>query len=87
MLSLLPPWLLIAPLIGVIHASLLFFIVGRRPTSLPVYLALGIAAASLAQALQLLPPGSPPFSIGEVHLVSTSVAAWGVVLGARAAGL
>lgn len=87
MLSLLPPWLLIAPLIGVINASLLFVIVGRRPTSLPVYVALGVAAASLAQALQLLPPGPPPFSIGEVHLVSTSVAAWGIVLGARAIGL
>jgi hypothetical protein len=87
MLSLLPPWLVIAPLIGVIHGSLLFMIVGRRPTSLPVYLALGIAAASLMQALQLVPPGPPPFSIGEVHLVATSLATWAVILGSRAAGL
>jgi hypothetical protein len=87
MLSLLPPWLLIAPLIGVIHGSLLFMIVGRRPASLPVYLVLGIAAASLMQALQLVPPGPPPFSIGEVHLVTTSLATWGVILASRAAGL
>jgi hypothetical protein len=87
MLSLIPPWLLIAPLIGVIHGSLLFMIVGRRPTSLPVYLALGIAAASLMQALQLVPPGPPPFSIGEVHLVATSLATWTVILASRAAGL
>lgn len=87
MLSLFPPWLLLTPVIGVIHGSLLFMIVGRRPSSLPVYIALGIAAASLMQALQLVPPGPPPFSIGEVHLVSTSLATWTVILGSRAAGL
>ena len=41
MLALLPPWLLITPLIGVIHGSLFFLVAGRRPSSLPVYLALG----------------------------------------------
>ena len=53
-LALLPPWLLITPLIGLIHGSLFFIVVGRRPSSLPVYLALGIAAASLMQALELV---------------------------------
>jgi hypothetical protein len=86
-LAILPPWLLITPLIGVIHGSLFFLIVGRRPTSLPVYLALGIAAASLAQALQVIPPGPPPFSLGEVHLVSTSVATWAVMMVSRVVGL
>jgi hypothetical protein len=87
MLALLPPWLIITPLIGVIHASLFFLIVGSRPSSLPVYLALGVAAASLAQALQLVPPGPPPFSIGEVHLVATSIATWAVMVASRVAGL
>jgi hypothetical protein len=86
-LAILPPWLLITPLIGVIHGSLFFLIVGRRPTSLPVYLALGIAAASLAQALQVVPPGPPPFSLGEVHLVTTSVATWAVMMVSRVVGL
>jgi hypothetical protein len=54
---------------------------------LPVYLALGIAAASLMQALQLVPPGAPPFSLGEVNLVATSVATWIVILISRIAGL
>jgi hypothetical protein len=87
MLALLPPWLLITPLIGVIHGSLFFLIVGRRPSSLPVYLTIGVAAASVAQVLQLVPPGAPPFSLGEVHLVATSVATWIVMLASRIAGL
>ena len=87
MLALLPPWLLITPLIGLIHGSLFFIVVGRRPSSLPVYLALGIAAASLMQALQLVPPGAPPFSLGEVNLVSTSIATWVVILISRITGL
>jgi hypothetical protein len=87
MLALLPPWLLITPLIGVIHGSLFFIVVGRRPSSLPVYLALGVAAASLMQALELVPPGAPPFSLGEVNLVATSVATWVVILVSRITGL
>jgi hypothetical protein len=87
LLAAFPPWLLITPLIGIIHGSLLFIVVGRRPSSLPVYLALGIAAASLAQALQVVPPGPPPFSLGEVQLVSTSVATWVVIITSRIAGL
>jgi hypothetical protein len=87
MLALIPPWLLITPLIGLIHGSLFFLFVGRRPSSLPVYLALGIAAASLMQALELVAPGAPPFSLGEVNLVSTSVATWVVIMVTRIAGL
>jgi hypothetical protein len=87
MLALLPPWLLITPLIGLIHGALFFILAGRRPSSLPVYLALGIAAASLRQALELVPPGAPPFSLGEVNLVATSVATWIVILASRIAGL
>jgi cellulose synthase/poly-beta-1,6-N-acetylglucosamine synthase-like glycosyltransferase len=87
MLALFPPWLLITPLLGVIHGSLFFIIVGRRPSSLPVYLVLGIAAASLFQMLQLVPLGAPPFSLGEVQLVTTSVATWALLMASRIAGL
>lgn len=87
MLAILPPWLLITPLLGVIHGSLFFLVLGRRASSLPVYLVLGVAAASLAQALQLVPPGQPPFSLGEVHLVATAVATWAVMLAIRTVGI
>lgn len=86
-LALLPPWLLIVPLIGAINGALFFLIVGRRPSSLPVYLALAVAAASLAQALQLVEPGAPPLSVGDVHLVATSMAAWAALVLTRALGL
>ena len=86
-LALFPPWLLITPLIGIIHGSLFFLIVGHRPSSLPVYLTIGVAAASLAQALQIVPPGPPPFSVGEVHLVVTSVATWAVMVATRVLGI
>jgi hypothetical protein len=87
LLAAVPPWLVITPMIGLIHGSLLFIVVGRRPSSLPVYLALGIAAASLMQALELVPAGAPPFSLGEVNLVSTSVATWVVIVASRISGL
>jgi hypothetical protein len=87
LLALLPPWLLHPPLIGLLHGSLVVILAGRRPSSLPVYLALGVAAASLMQALELVPPGAPPFSLGEVNLVSTSVATWVVILVSRIFGL
>jgi hypothetical protein len=87
LLALLPPWLLITPLVGIIHGALFFLIVGRRPSSLPVYLAIGVAAASLAQTLQLMPPGSPPFSVGDVHLVAVSIATSIVMVATRAVGL
>jgi hypothetical protein len=87
LIALLPPWLLITPLIGIIHGALFFLIGGRRPSSLPVYLTIGIAAASLAQALQIVPPGPPPFSLGEINLVFTSVATWAVMMVSRLAGL
>lgn len=86
-LALLPPWLMIVPLIGVVNGSLFFLIAGRRPSSLPVYLALGIAGASLIQALQVVEPGAPPFSLGEVHLVATSLAAWATLAVSRAIGV
>jgi hypothetical protein len=87
LLALFPPWLLITPLLGVIHGSLFFIILGRRPSSLPVYLVLGITAASLFQALQFIPPGAPPFSLGEVQLVATTAATWGLLTASRIAGL
>lgn len=86
MLTLLPPWLLITPLVGLINGSLFFVILGRKPSSLPVYVVLAVSAASAMQALQLIQPGGPPLSVGEVHLVATSLAAWVVMMVTRLVG-
>ena len=62
-LGLIPVWLIITPLIGVVNGALFFLIVGRRASSLPLYLVLAVAAASLVEASGLVPSGEPPFSL------------------------
>ena len=75
-LQLLPPWMVIAPLIGLINASLFFIIAGRRSAGLPLYVIVGIVAASMVQSFGVARPGEPPLSLGEVNLVATSIGAW-----------
>ena len=81
-----PIWLVITPLIGVINGAVFFLLVGRRPRSLFIYLALACLAASGAQALGLVEGGGPPFSLGDIQLVLVSAAAWVVLVAARAVG-
>jgi hypothetical protein len=87
MLAAIPVWLAITPLVGVVNAALFFLIAGRRPSSLPIYVALGVGAASLTQAAGLVEAGSPPLSLGDVHLVVTSLAAWATLVVTRLLGL
>ncbi len=82
-----PIWLVITPLIGVVNGAVFFLLVGRRPRSLFIYLALACLAASCVQALGLVEGGAPPFSLGDVQLVAVSIAAWAALAAARAIGL
>jgi len=86
LLGLAPVWLVITPLVGVVNGTLFFLIVGRRPNSLLIYVTLAILAASVEQALGLVAADSPPFSLGDVHLIATTVAAWVALAIARAVG-
>ena len=86
LLHLLPPWLLITPLIGVINGAVFFLIVGRRPSSLPLYLTVAIVAAVGMQAAGIAEPGRPPLSLGEVNLVTTTVSAWASLVVTRSIG-
>lgn len=81
-----PVWLVITPLIGVVNGALFFLLAGRRPSSLGLYVPLAAVAASLPHAVGLAPPGSPPWTLGEVHLVAASVGAWTMLALARLAG-
>ncbi len=85
-LGLIPVWLIITPLIGVVNGALFFFIVGRRASSLPLYLVLAVAAASLVQASGLVEAGEPPYSLGDVQLVAASLGAWLALVIARLLG-
>ena len=82
----LPIWLMVTPLIGTINATLFFLIAVRRPGSLMLYLTVAIVAASSMHLAGLFDAGEPPFSIGDVHLLSTSLAAWGALAISRLLG-
>jgi len=87
LLQLVPPWLVVVPLVGVINAALFFVIIGRRPASLPLYLIVATTVATAVQALGLAQAGDPPLSIGDVNLVATSVGAWASLVMMRSVGL
>lgn len=85
--SLLPPWLLLASLLGVINAAACFMLVGRRASRVAWYALLGLFAASLGQVVGTAISAPDPLAIGEVNVLVASLAACGVVLAARVWGL
>lgn len=85
-LAIVPVWLIITPLVGVVNGALFFLLAGRRPSSLGIYVPLAAVAASLPHAVGLTPIGSPPWTLGEVHLVAASVGAWSMLALVRLAG-
>jgi hypothetical protein len=79
-----PPWTLIAALVGLTSAAAFFVIAGRGFRSLPTYLVLGLLVAPFCQiAGASLPPLPLPFTIGEVHLVIAAGGTWGFLTIAR----
>jgi hypothetical protein len=68
--------MVIAPLIGLINASLFFVIIGRRSIGLPIYVVVAVVAATLVQSSGIARAGDPPLSLGEVNLLATTIGAW-----------
>ena len=83
----LPPWLLLAGLLGVINAAACFMLFGRHWSRLAWYAVLGILAASLGQVVGSAVQVPQPLLIGDVNVAATSVAAFGVLGFARLTGL
>ena len=86
-LSLIPPWLLLAALLGTINGAACFALIGRRVRHLAWYAALGALAAGVGQVLGLALQAPAPLAIGELNLLAASLAAWAIVGSARAVGL
>ena len=86
-LSPLPPWLVLAGLLGVINAAACFMLIGRNISRLAWYAVLGMFAAGLGQVVGSAVQVPEPLKIGDVNVVATSAGAWGVVLAARLRGL
>ncbi|MCA1646329.1 MAG: hypothetical protein LC797_13020 [Chloroflexi bacterium] len=83
----LPPWLVLAGVLGVINAAACFMLIGRHVSRLAWYAVLGMLAASLGQVVGTAVNAPEPLKIGDVNVMATSVAACSVVLVARLRGL
>jgi hypothetical protein len=83
----LPPWLVLAGLLGIINAAACFLLVGRHWSKLAWYTVLGIFAASLGQVVGVAIAAPQPLMVGDLNVLTASVGACGVVLAARLGGL
>ena len=83
----LPPWLILAGLLGVINAAACFMLIGRHLSRLAWYAVLGMFAASLGQVVATAIQAPEPLKIGDLNVMAASVAACSVVLVARLRGL
>jgi hypothetical protein len=86
-LSVLPPWLVLAGLLGVINAAACFLLVGRHLARVTWYALLGLFAASLGQVVAMAVSAPNPVPIGDVNVLAASAGACLVVLAARVWGL
>jgi hypothetical protein len=86
-LSLLPPWLVLAGLLGVINAAACFMLVGRHISRLTWYALLGLFAAGLGQVVGMAASAPNPLAIGDLNVLAASISACAVVLVARLWGL
>ena len=86
-LGVLPPWLVLAGLLGVINGAASYMLIGRDVGGLGWYVLLGIFAAGLGQVVGSALSVPVPLQIGEVNVLATSMGAWMVLVAARAGGL
>jgi len=86
-LAAVPPWLIMAGLLGIINAAACFMLVGRRLRRLVWYVSLGVLAAWLGQALGTGLRLPDPVRIGDVHVAAASGGAWAAAMLLRLAGL
>lgn len=83
----LPPWLVLAGILGVINAAACFMLIGRHVSRLAWYAVLGVFAASLGQVVGMAIQAPEPLKIGDVNVLAASLGACSVVLMARLRGL
>jgi hypothetical protein len=86
-LSILPPWLILASLIGVINAAACFLLVGRHLSRVTWYALIGLFAASLGQVVSTAVSAPNPLPIGDLNVFGASLGACAIVLLARLWGL
>ncbi len=82
----LPPWLVLASLIGVINGAACFMLFGRHFWRITWYALIGLFAASLGQVVGIALAMPNPVPIGDLNLLAVSLGAWGAVGLARVFG-
>jgi hypothetical protein len=82
----LPPWLVLAGLLGVINGAACFMLVGRDAWRLAWYAVIGLLAAAIAQVVSTVIHAPQPLQIGDVNVVAVSIGACAVVAAARLRG-
>jgi hypothetical protein len=85
-LRLVPAWLVIASLLGVINAAACFMLFGRKVAYLGWYAVVGALVGSLGQVFGEALNTPAPIQIGEVNLLVASLLVWGVLGTARVLG-
>lgn len=86
-LSILPPWLVLALPLGMINAAGFFILFGRRLPLLGWYAGIGALAASVGQVFATAVAAPAPLQIGELNVLAASAAVWLVLALVRSAGL
>jgi hypothetical protein len=82
----LPPWLVLAGLVGVINGAACFMLVGRHLSRITWYALIGLFAAGLGQVVGTAVSAPCPLAIGDLNLMAASAGAWTAVGLARVCG-
>ena len=82
----LPPWLVLAGLIGVISGSACFMLVGRHLSRVTWYALIGIFAASLGQVVGTAVAAPNPLALGDLNLLAATAGACAAIGAARVCG-
>jgi hypothetical protein len=70
-----PPWVVLAALIGLLHGALFHLLLGQRLGQLPRHITLGLAAGLLGGMVGIMIPPAV-LAIGDTNLIATSAFAW-----------
>lgn len=74
-----PPWVVLATLLGGLHGALFHLLFGQRLGQLPRQIVLGLGAGLLGGLVGIMIPPAV-LAIGDTNLIATTAFAW-IVLG------
>jgi hypothetical protein len=70
-----PPWVVLAALIGLLHGALFHLLFGQRPGQLPKQVVLGLVGGLIGGLVGIIIPPAV-LAIGDTNLMATTAIAW-----------